>query len=196
MTEGGIVKICDAYTSARMALDHSQIVVEALHGVIKNAKEDEIDDSLVHVPGAKFPLAWNAEYYAVRQVSDKERVTCKTCEGTGKVRLPSPTGDVYREYDCPECECEKEITVAVKTEYRVVVCRLRGVERDPFDRISVRFKFTNHNGWVDLSSADELKEMVGSAAYDGMPVHIYQAREEAQSEADRLNGVKGGESES
>lgn len=99
MTEGGIVKICDAYTSARMALDHSQIVVEALHGVIKNAKEDEIDDSLVHVPGAKFPLAWNAEYYAVRQVSDKERVTCKTCEGTGKVRLPSPTGDVYREYD-------------------------------------------------------------------------------------------------
>jgi len=168
--------------------------------VLLCAAKSAPDNNLVHVPGAKFPLAWDREYFAVRLESDKERVECGTCDGTGNVILPSPVGDYGKEYDCPECEGEKKIVVAVKTEYRVSVYRVWTIgRRDCYPKqFCVSFKTDKSSGgngyWLEVIG-DGLKVMSADVTTDCKPVYIYDNREEAQAEADRLNREMGGKGE-
>jgi len=144
----------------------------------------------VFIKNAKYPFDWNAKYYAVTMSSAVNMVNCNGCNGVGKIVLMSK-----ETHPCPVCNGKGEMGKTVRThrvrEYRLgmfvcsqqeayaLFCDTRGGD---YHRAKI-----NSNHFADMMIDD-----TGTDYEYGDPRYLYDNREEAQAEADRLNGGRVG----
>jgi len=140
-----------------------------------------IPDSGIQFPPTKFPLRWDAEYYAVWPFNEWKHVECPACGGKGRVVL----GD-GNEYDCPNCDCDGAVNTMVENGYIVLICRLNQISVYGGGKEAMaRFTCEGH---ADLVVKDDgLKCMAVDKPGYGQPHHIHNDYEEAAAEAALLN---------
>jgi endogenous inhibitor of DNA gyrase (YacG/DUF329 family) len=178
-----------ALAISKERLEAASRAVEALGFAIGQAADSPPKENLVHVPGAKFPLAWDKEYYVVGVTQKNEEARCPACDD----------GWVWLEYDgdhhkhcCPRCRGKGREWVA-KDKKHVV---------DTYKLYMVRYEKNNGCCYIELNGVAGGRIVMAANSemayrencYDGNK-YLYQTREEAQAEADKLNAEMGGKAE-
>jgi len=147
------------------------------------------DENTVHVPGAKFPLAWDKKYYVPSRIEKKEYVTCGICGGDGSAVVDRADGGGEYKCVCPACHGGGKISVVKEIAWAVWEYNMCSVTRDSAI-YTVRFQNVAYGTYLDVFNYD----LPGMAVSDGRRKRygaFYQTREEAQAEADRLNAERG-----
>ncbi|GBU21045.1 hypothetical protein R80B4_00934 [Fibrobacteres bacterium R8-0-B4] len=144
----------------------------------------------VHVKNAKFPLDWNATYYAINARNGIAEKPCAGCGGKGRIALMDG-----RDGDCPRCGGAGVVKDCFATEYDVIACRLDTLTLSKRAAVAV---FADKRGSDYRAYAVEdgdFSTMRVSDPYEDYKFvrHIYDNRDEAQAEADRLSGLKKGD---
>jgi hypothetical protein len=151
---------------------------------IDEEPETNDNESLVHVPGAKFPLAWDRAYYAVELSRERENVHCFVCNGIGKVAIDRTDGRGKYVCTCPVCHGSKEVAVTKSETWGVSEYRL----------YLVRIEKGNGHHYIEFDGVrcgkivmEANEKMAYTRSCFDSDQYIYQTGEEAKAEADRLN---------
>jgi len=130
--------------------------------------------------GLKFPVEWGTDYYFLTYHCETKRGPCAACGGSGEVTLND--GSSHR---CPSCKGSRESAKYTRS-HVVGICRLESVHLNE-DRAELAFHSKGDGERVYIKSHCFATMQLTGVMGDREPRYLYDTREAAQSEADRLN---------
>jgi hypothetical protein len=136
----------------------------------------------------KFPVEWGVDYYALTSKWEEASSVCTGCGGIGKIRLRDDS--IHK---CPKCEGAGECKNGSSV-YCVGVYRLHyiSVWESEADLIFCPKGRTTVDGYmIDAKSVNFATMQLAQKLGEDAPRYLYATREEAQTEADRLNAERG-----
>jgi len=135
--------------------------------------------------GLKFPIKWGVDYYTPVTTSRETRIHCSACDGAGEVTLRDG-----RIYECPNCG-GKGVSREYDYTYSVGVYRLDCVYTYE-DRAELMFRNKNQGRYICVkSNRFATMRLTVDGADDDKTGYLYDTREAAQAEANRLNEERG-----
>jgi len=144
------------------------------------------DENIVRVPGAKYPLYWDKEYYVARRITDTDYVVCGVCGGNREITIDRADGKGKCKTRCPACGGQGKVQVHGDARFVAEAYKLHKVER----------LVDNAHVIVFLCARDHDAVQVRGAGLEGMHVcnrsgnldphtygGLYETYEEAEAKA-------------
>jgi len=135
----------------------------------------------------KFPVDWGVDYYTLTPKWEEASSACTGCDGIGKIRLRDDS--IHK---CPKCEgagkCRNGRSMYCVGVYNLHYVNVWESEADLLFRQKGRYTVDGH--MIDVKSANFATMQLAQKLGEDAPRYLYATREEAQTEADRLNAER------
>ena len=138
----------------------------------------------------KFPIEWGVDYYTVTSRPEEPLNACSGCNGLGKIRLRDDS--IHK---CPKCEgtgeCKNHRRVYYVAAYHLHNINVQESEADLIFCARGPNPTYIAGYMIDVKSGNLATMRLAQDHIDDAPRYLYATREEAQTEADRLNAERG-----